>query len=301
MREDSPSRTAAGAAYRRAAHQVLDRPPVFSDPLARLVLSSEARASLDADPRRGSDGVVSSRLRAFLAVRSRIAEDRVAAAVASGVRQYVVLGAGLDTFACRNPFPDLRVFEVDHPGTQAWKRERLRAAGLIASQKTVYVPVDFETQTVARELEGHGFDPAGPTAISWLGVVPYLEERTIWATLEWAAGVVGALGHVVFDYGSEPRWWQLGQRAALRSLAARVAAAGEPFRTWLRPADVRRRLASIGFTAVSDLDSRELNRRYFVGRADGLRVGGGGHVVIAAGRGTTTIRQPAGASSHDQV
>lgn len=282
LREDSPSRTAAGVAFRRAAHQVLDRPPVFDDPLARLVLGSEAQAILDTDPRRGNDGVASSYLRAFLAVRSRVAEDRVAAAVASGVRQYVVLGAGLDTFACRNPFPDLRVFEVDHPGTQAWKLERLRAAGLIASPKTVYVPVDFEAQTVARELAEHGFDPASPTAVSWLGVVPYLEERTVWATLEWAVGVVGAQGHIVFDYGSQPRWWQFGQRAVLRRLAARVAAAGEPFRTRLQPAYVRHRLTAMGFTAVTDLDSRELNRQYFVGRRDGLRVGGSGHVVIAA-------------------
>jgi len=285
VREDRPSRTAAGVAFRRAAHQVLDRPPVFSDPLARRVLCDEARAALDADPWRGNRGAALSRLRAFLAVRSRIAEDRLAEAVARGVRQYVVLGAGLDTFACRNPFAELRIFEVDHPGTQAWKRERLRAAGLIPSAGTAFVPVDFETQTVARELARHGFDAAGPTAISWLGVVPYLEEPTVWATLEWVAGVLGDGGHVVFDYGSEPRWWQFAQRAALRRLAARVAAAGEPFRTRLRPAHVRRRLTSLGFTAIADLDSRELNRRYFAGRKDGLRVGGGGHVVIASTAG----------------
>ena len=290
MRDDSPSRTAAGVAFRRAAHQVLDRPPVFSDPLARVVLGSEAQARLDTDPRRGNDGVILSRLRAFLAVRSRVAEDRVASAVAAGVRQYVLLGAGLDTFACRNPFPDLRVFEVDHPGTQAWKLERLRAAGLIASPKTVYVPVNFETQTVARELVDHGFDPASGAAVSWLGVVPYLEEQTVWSTLEWAVGVVGALGHIVFDYGSEPMWWQFGQRIAVRNLAARVAAVGEPFRTRLQPAHVRRRLTSMGFTAVTDLDSRELNRRSFAGRGDRLRVGGSGHVVIAATSGSEEVR-----------
>ena len=282
MREDSPSRTAAGVAFRRAAHQVLDQPPVFVDPVARLLLSAEARSILDTDPWRGNRGAVLSRLRAFLAVRSRVAEDRLATAVAAGVRQYVVLGAGLDTFACRNPFPELRIFEVDHPRTQAWKLERLRAAGLTTSAGTVYVPVDFETQAVARELLDHGFDAAGPTALSWLGVVPYLEERTVWAALEWMAHVVGDRGHVVFDYGSEPRWWQFGQRAAVRRLAAHVAAAGEPFRTRLQPADVRRRLTAMGFTEVADLDSGELNRRYFAGRADGLRVAGSGHVVTAS-------------------
>ena len=282
MREDSPSRTAAGVAFRRAAHQVLDRPPVFSDPLARQVLSPEGQALLDSDPWRGNRGPGLSRLRAFLAVRSRIAEDRLAAAVANGVRQYLVLGAGLDTFACRNPFPGLRVFEVDHPRTQSWKLDRLRAAGLVASPGTTYVPVDFETQSLAHELTAHEFDPSRPTAISWLGVVPYLEEPTVWATLGWTASVVGDSGHVTFDYGSAPRWWQFAQRAAARRLAARVAAAGEPFRTRLRAAYVRARLASMGFTVIEDLGSPELNRRYFAGRADGLKVGGGGHVVTAS-------------------
>jgi methyltransferase (TIGR00027 family) len=282
VRAGSPSHTAAAVAFRRAAHQVLDRPAVFSDPLARAVLSPEARAVLDTDPQRGGRGAFQSRLRAFLAVRSCVAEDRLVAAVASGVRQYVVLGAGLDTFACRNPFPELRVFEVDHPRTQAWKLERLRAAGVTASAGTTYVPVDFESQIVSRELANHGFDAAGPTAVSWLGVVPYLEEQTVWATLEWAASVVGDFGHIVFDYGSVPRWWQLRQRVALWMLAARVAAAGEPFRTRLRPESLDRRLASMGFAAVVDLDARELNRRYFAERADGLCVAGSGHVVIAS-------------------
>jgi methyltransferase (TIGR00027 family) len=286
VQENSPSRTAAGVAFRRAAHQVLDKPPVFSDPVAKLLLSPEARSSLDTDPWLGNRGVVSSYLRAFLAVRSRVAEDRLATAVASGVRQYVVLGAGLDTFAYRNPFPDLRVFEVDHPRTQAWKLDRLRAAGLTPSAEAVYVPVDFEAQTVMRELVDHGFDAGAPTAVSWLGVVPYLEESTVWATLEWLAAAVGDDGHVVFDYGSKPSWWRFGQRAVLRRLAARVAAAGEPFRTLLSPAYVRQRLTSMGFAAVTDLGSRELNRRYFADRTDGLRVGGTGHVVVASnGRG----------------
>jgi len=283
--ENGPSRTAASVAFRRAAHQVLDQPPVFHDPLANRMLSREAQATLATDPHRGRHGLLQSRLRAFLAVRSRIAEDRVAEAVAAGVRQYVVLGAGLDTFACRNPFAQLRVFEVDHPRTQAWKRERLRDAGLSASGWTSYVPVDFERQSARDELVAHGFDPSRPTAVSWLGVVPYLDERTVWATLEWVAGIVGDSGHIVFDYGSQARWWQVGRQIALRKLAARVAAAGEPFRTWLEPARVRARLATLGFRAVVDLDSAELNRRYFANRADGLRVGGGGHVVVASRSG----------------
>jgi len=264
---------------------VVDHPPVFIDPLAKMILGPEGRARLDSDPWWGNRGVARSRLRAFLAVRSRVAEDRLTVAVDAGVRQYVVLGAGLDTFACRNPHPNLRVFEVDHPRTQAWKLERVRAGGLTPGSGTEFVPVDFELQSVAEELGRHGFDPASPTAVSWLGVVPYLEEHTVWTTLEWVAGIVGRGGHVAFDYGSKPHWWQFGRRAALRWLAARVAAAGEPLRTTLRPSEVRRRLLALGFSSVEDMDAGTLNRRYFAGRSDGLRVGGGAHLVIASGIG----------------
>lgn len=282
MREHRPSRTAAAVAYRRAAHQRLDHPLVFTDPLAATLLSPEARARLDAAPDGRSRRGLGARLRAFLAVRSRVAEDRLAAAVGRGVRQYLVLGAGLDTFAYRNPWPDLRVFEVDHPATQGWKRERVRAAELEVTPRTIYVPVDFERQSVAEELGRHGFDPALPTAISWLGVVPYLEPATIWANLAWAATIVGGEGHIVFDYGSAPPWWALHQHVAVWLLARRVAAAGEPFRSRLDPAELARRLAGLGFAAVQDLDAAELNRRYFAGRADGLAVAGTGRVVVAA-------------------
>lgn len=224
---------------------------------------------------------MSSALRAFLAVRSRVAEDAVAEAVRAGVRQYVVLGAGLDTFALRNPYPALRVYEVDHPRTQAWKATRIAAAGLALPPLTTLVPVDFERQTVARELALHGFDAGAPTAISWLGVVPYLEAETVWETLGWVASVVGDTGHIVFDYASRPRWWQVGQRLALRRLARRVSSVGEPFRTLLTPVEVSRRLTTLGFASVADLDPGALNAEYFAGRADRLRLVGSGHVVVA--------------------
>ena len=282
MREKRPSHTAAAVAYRRAAHQILDRPPVFTDPLAAKLLSPEAQSRLAAGPGRPSRRGFGARLRAFLAVRSRVAEDQLALAVTRGVRQYLVLGAGLDTFAYRNPWPELMVFEVDHPATQTWKRERVRVAGLAVPPQTSYVPVDFERQSVADELARHGFDPALPTAISWLGVVPYLEPATIWTNLAWAASIVGATGHIVFDYGSAPPWWAFGQQLAIWWLARRVAAAGEPFRSRLDPVELGARLASLGFSSVEDLDATELNRRYFADRSDGLAVAGTGHVVVAA-------------------
>ncbi|HET7040906.1 MAG TPA: SAM-dependent methyltransferase, partial [Gemmatimonadales bacterium] len=118
MRPKGPSHTAAAVAFRRAAHQVIDHPPVFTDPIAARLLSPESQARLAALPRHRRRSTFNARLRAFLAVRSRVAEDALAAAVGAGVRQCLILGAGLDTFAYRNPWPELRVFEVDHPNTQ---------------------------------------------------------------------------------------------------------------------------------------------------------------------------------------
>ena len=282
MKDDGGSRTAASVAFRRAAHQLIDRPPVFVDPIAIKLVSPEGQAVLARNPWHRNGGAFAAALRAFLAVRSRIAEDQLALAVAAGVKQYVVLGAGFDTFAYRNPYPALRVFEVDHPRTQAGKRTRLEDAGLAVPASVTYVGVDFEKDTLADRLKEAGFTPSESTAISWLGVVPYLEAPAIWATLEWAASVVGPHGHIVFDYGSKPKWWQLARRLALRRLSRRVAAAGEPFRTILDPEFLRERLASIGFTSIVDMDKDALNSNYFSARADGLRVGGGGHVVIAS-------------------
>lgn len=157
MHENGASRTAIRVAARRAAHRILDRPPVFEDPLALAVVGAEAAAKAASETSPAS-------LRAFLAARSRFAEDELARAVERGVRQYVVLGAGLDTLAYRNPHAalGLRVFEVDHPATQEWKRGRLRAAGIEIPGETVFVAVDFERQSLAEALPSAGFRLAAP-------------------------------------------------------------------------------------------------------------------------------------------
>src|SRR5271170_2255196 len=148
MQEGTFSKTAHRVAIRRAAHQLLDQPRVLDDPLALRIIGSEAEAALRSNPR--EDHAFSRAFRAFMAVRSRFAEDELGRAVAHGVRQYVVLGAGLDTFAYRNAYPDLRVYEVDHPATQAWKREQLHAASIPIPQSLTFVPIDFERQTLAQ-------------------------------------------------------------------------------------------------------------------------------------------------------
>src|SRR4051812_31801002 len=154
MHDDRPSKTAFRVALRRAAHQVLDNPKILEDPLALAIVGADAEA-LRADPKRQSR--ISRAMRAFMAVRSRHAEDGLAVACEGGTRRYVVLGAGLDTFTYRNPFAGLHVFEVDHPAAQGWKRHRLEAAGIAIPESMTFAPVDFENQTLAEGLAQAGF------------------------------------------------------------------------------------------------------------------------------------------------
>jgi len=278
-----PSLTARYVAIRRAAHQLVDHPCVFEDPLALRIIDPEAADALQRNPRHFDRDGLASYLRAFLAVRSRIAEDALAGAVANGVRQYVVLGAGLDTFAYRNRWsPGLTVFEVDHPATQAWKRERLEAAGIPIPADLVYVPIDFERQQLGNEMARAGLDPDRPAQISWLGVVPYIAEEAVWETLRWAARAAGRGGGIVFDYGTPLRDLGLLQRAYIATKAERVRALGEPWRTFLPPEEVTDGLKKLAFSSVEDLGPRELNERYFADREDGLRVGVMGHVAKAS-------------------
>jgi methyltransferase (TIGR00027 family) len=278
-----PSLTAQRVARRRAAHQLLDVPPVFVDPLAITILGVEAAAALNADPEGGETSIVAPYLRAFLAARSRVAEDALAEAVAAGVRPYVILGAGLDTFAYRNPLAasGLRVFEVDHPSTQGWKRQRLTEVALAEPPTLTFVPLDFDTATVAEALPRAGFDPTTPSFFSWLGVVPYLDRSMVMEILAYIAQVAGVEGGVVFDYGLPPASLPLLYRVAYEALAARVRAAGEPWRTFFEPAPLAHELAGLGFGRRTDWGESELNARYFSERADRLRVGPAGRVVVA--------------------
>jgi methyltransferase (TIGR00027 family) len=268
VREGEPSRTAFGAAIHRAAHAELDRPVVFDDPLAWRILGVDRDEVLAEAP-------TQSRLRLFIAVRHRFAEDVVAAAVARGVGQVVVLGAGLDTFAYRQPPHDgLRVYEVDFPATGAWKRERLAEAGIAVPDSVTYVGVDFERDDLMGRLVEGGFDAESPAELMWLGVVPYLTREAVAATLRAVATVPGA--EVVFDYAAADGQ---AQTPGSRELATRVAELGEPFTGRWDPADLRALLTEAGFDDVEDLGRPEIRSRY-LGLEPGPP-GGGGHVVRA--------------------
>ncbi|MGO8797121.1 MAG: class I SAM-dependent methyltransferase [Candidatus Sulfotelmatobacter sp.] len=279
MQEGKFSRTAHQVALRRAAHQLLDHPRVLEDPLALRIIGAQAEAELRTNPK--EQHAFARAFRAFMAARSRYAEDELARAVAGGVRQYVVLGAGLDTFAYRNPHDGLRVFEVDHPATQEWKRRQLHGAEITIPAALTFVPIDFEHQTLADGLQQAGFDRGAAAFFSWLGVTPYLTHAACMATLSFIASMAAGSG-VVFDFAIDRKLLNIGQRIALDVLARRVAAAGEPFQLFFDPARLQEELHELGFRRTEFLQGPQINRRYFQGRTDELQVRGGlGHLMAA--------------------
>ena len=259
------SMTARAVASRRAAHQLLDQAPlVLNDPIAVPILGPE----FFADPVRHSDPR-SIAFRAWMVGRSRFVEDHLALAVQAGVPQYVILGAGLDTFSYRNPFPGLRVFEVDFPSTQQFKRTMLAAAAIAEPNSLTFVPLDFEHQTLPATLAQAGFDTSKPAFFSWLGVIPYLTLESFRATIHFIAAMPRGSG-IALDYSLAAEELSPRMQAARKSLAQRVAAAGEPFQLFFQSEQMENELKSTGFSCIEQVDSLELNRRYFSERTDGL-------------------------------
>ena len=275
MEEGRPSGTAFGAAILRAAHQVLEDGRILRDPLALRIIGADAETlRADSDP-------TTAGLRRFIAARSRFAEDSFAAARARGTTQLVILGAGLDTYAYREDPTGLRIFEVDHPATQAWKRKLLADAAIAIPDALTFVPVDFERDALAEELRDSGFDPARRGFFMWLGVVPYLTRSALSATLGFIGGLPGG-GEVVFDYINPPDTVvDPARRAALATIKERVAAGGEVVRSELETAALHADLAASGFRTVEDLGPPEIAACY-LGAPAGARSDRGAHILRAA-------------------
>ena len=278
LAEGQPSATAQFTASLRAAHQLIDHPRIFDDPLALRIIGAQAEAAVRA--RAGKSRA--AWLRPFVVVRSRYAEDELARAVQRGVHQYVVLGAGLDTFAYRNPYPgsQLRVFEVDHPATQAWKRGRRQETGIAIPDSVTFAAIDFEKQTLAGGLRQAGFRAEEPAFFSMLGVVPYLTHTAAIETLKVVASLPPG-SEIVFDYAIPPDTLGKEERARLEETASVVAGRGEPWLTYFEPAALGAELRAIGFSRIEDLGPDELHERYFKGRTDGLRLPGIARLVKA--------------------
>ncbi|MEA3134168.1 MAG: hypothetical protein QOG17_2014 [Gammaproteobacteria bacterium] len=280
MQTGQPSQTARGAAAHRAVHQTLEGGVIFTDPFAVDILDDETRARLPdmaADPSHRP-------MRHFIAARSRFSEDTLAACVARGVRQAVILGAGLDTFAMRNPHAGkgVQVFEVDYPATQAWKRERIKQAGLDVPASLTFAPVDFEQQSLSDGLAPAGFRLDRPAYFQWLGVVPYLTREAIVATLDLVAGMPGS--EVVFDYTEPFENLPPGVRANAMSVAARAASLDEPWLSLFDPAEMSSLLRDRRFAHTEDLSRVELADRYYGDLKQGVVAGAGPHLVRATSR-----------------
>jgi len=276
----TPKPTALRVATFRAVHQLLDRPLIFEDPLALRILGAGAEERLRSNLSAYNTPLLKG-LRTSVVVRSRLAEDEWARSKQRGVRQYVILGAGLDTFAYRDEDQEnSRIFEVDLPATQQWKRDCLRAAGIREPASLTFVPIDFETSTLARALGESGFSRDEPAFFSWLGVTMYLKEAAVTDTLRFIASLASG-SSIVFDYAVLPSLLSPREHRALEALLARTSQHGEPWKTFFNPAALIEMLHSLGFSAVEDLGPEQLNHRYLSGRKDGLRKSGVSRLVCA--------------------
>ena len=282
MKEGLPSLTAHRVAALRALHQELEHPAIFHDPLAARIIGAEALDELRATPDEYDSPPMRS-LRASVAARSRFAEEILGVAAEEGVRQYVVLGAGFDSFAYRNPWAEagMLVFEVDHPATQEWKRAALEKAGIPVPPSVAYVAADFERETLTQALDRAHFDANRPSFFSWLGVTVYLAPERVMDTLRRVLSAMVPGSGIVFDYVISPEAMTPSQRAGYEALSVRVAALGEPWLSAFNPSVFAEDLRALGFKSVEDRGAEELNARYFADRSDGFRLSGVGRLVHA--------------------
>lgn len=272
LRQGKPSTTAQGAAEGRAAHQLLDRPLVFEDRFAIRILGRDGEARLHAGLAEHQTPFRRA-LRAQFVGRGRYAEDRLAVAIGRGTRQYVVLGAGLDTYACRHADGAVKVFEVDHPATQAWKQARLAEVGIDMPASLSFAPIDFETEGLRDALCKGGFDHGAPAFVAWLGVSYYLQEEAFYATFRWAASLAAG-SEIVLDFMPEPSQQSAPMRAALERVAANVTAQGEPLRSYFDPAELAGHALGLGFREAEVVIAGQVNAAYFEPLGSDLRMRG---------------------------
>jgi methyltransferase (TIGR00027 family) len=263
------NRTALGVAWLRAAHQLVDAEPrILEDRPSIALLGSEAN-EVSRDPRAHSPSA--RLLRSHIVLRSRFAEDRLRLAVERGVRRYVLLGAGYDTFVVRQPewAKPIEIVEVDRQEIQEDKRARLVAARFRVPRNARFVSVDFEHESLREGLARNGVPLDVPTFFSWLGVTMYLTEPAIDAVLSTVAATPRG-SEIVFTFApADPATGELAS-PELSGLANLAATAGEPWRTYFAPEALVAKLRTLGFSSVELLDPQDAERQYFAGRADGL-------------------------------
>jgi methyltransferase (TIGR00027 family) len=272
MKENSASSTAMSVAIVRATHQLVDdEPRILEDPVVLRLIGQERIVAIRADAGLRADaGAVA--FRAHIVLRNRYAEDCLMEAAGHGIRQYVLLGAGYDTFAYRQPdwAKSLRIFEVDHPASQAAKRELLASAGIELPANLSFAPVDFENESLRVGLLRAGFDLAQPAFFSCLGVLVYLDEKSVAALFEFVASMPQG-SEIVFTFSQPDTALDARELEIRAKINSTVNDMGEPWRSYFEPEHLREMLLRSGFSEVIFLTPAEAEERYFRGRTDTLR------------------------------
>ncbi len=266
MSDYKASHTALGTAYLRAAHQLLDAQPLlFDDPVALPLLGLEG-LKLIQDTADNYQTPEMLALRTHVVLRSRFTEDRLAAAVSRGITQYVILGAGFDTFALRQPAwaKNIKIIEVDHAGTQTMKRSYIATAGLAMSENAVFADINFENESLHDGLLRYSVSMKEPSFFSWLGVTMYLKEDAIDAVLR-SVAMFPADSEIVLTFVQPP-----GDSPS--PLAQRVANLGEPWVSCFSSYALEAKLLGVGFSKVEFLSPAEAEARYFRQRPKDLPV-----------------------------
>lgn len=292
METDRASLTALITAFNRAFHHEHDKPKIFEDRLAGQLFTERERAQLEElllsalktnNPE--SAAAFSDRLAALrwimqtgasapiLLARARYAEEMLEIAIREGISQYVILGAGLDTFAHRRPDLSRRIstIEVDHPATQAHKRQRLAELNWQQPDGLHYVPVDFTCQSLTAALASSPFNPELPTFFSWLGVTYYLSRSDVNATLRQIATVAPSGSYLVFDYLDVTAYHCIKAAPRVTRMLQAVAQIGEPMQSGFDPERLGDELAAVGLELSENLSPHDIHIRYFMGRTDHYR------------------------------
>jgi methyltransferase (TIGR00027 family) len=284
MDEERPSVTALGAAIMRALHQTRDHDPkVLDDRIVPQLVDPESEFyRMRVEFLKRLPLPTRLRFESTFVMRSRYAEDCLADAFDQDVRQYVILGAGLDTFAYRQPpwADSLRILEVDHPATQQWKRRCMAAASISIPLNVTLVPIDFARTSLAEGLSSAGLDFAAPAFFSMLGVSQYLSPEALELTLKYVLSMPSGT-EIVFSFVASDAVLPADDVAFVNAIITQSAAVGEPWLSRFHPDELIAKLTEMGFSHVFHLTPEEANHRYFQNRRDGLNAALGEQMIRA--------------------
>lgn len=267
------SNTAYGTLFMRGVHQLLDaKPLILDDPAALTLLGEDAIRQIE-NSRDHHQTLAARALRTHVVLRSRFTEDRLAEAVGRGITQYVILGAGFDTFAYRQPAwaKALKIFEVDQPDTQALKRLQLKRAFISPPSNLSFSGIDFEHESLYDGLLRDRVSFAEPSFFSWLGVTMYLKENAIDAVLQTIAQFPKE-SEIVFTFAQPPDTLSDHESSFHASLSKIVSGAGEPFVSFFTPVEIETKLHQAGFKNIAFLSKEEAEERYFCQRPTDLHI-----------------------------